>query len=208
MKPLSRRETVRDQETKVALLRQPQTYPEKPARVDVVETHMSWVFLTPQHAFNLKTPVRYDYLDFSTLAARKKNCEEEVRLNQRLAPGVYRGVVALTMDARGEMQIEGQCEVVDWLVKMRRLPAERMLDYLIRHRTLEPVETHVVAEILAYFYRECIPVKTSGGEYHRQYEHNVRTNYEALANPVYELPAALVEAVHEVQKEFLQRAPE
>ena len=208
MKPLSRRETVLDQETKVALLRQPQTYPEKPARVEAVETHMSWVFLTPHHAFKLKKPVRYDYLDFSTLAARKKSCEEEMRLNQRLAPDVYRGVVALTMNARGEMQIEGQGEVVDWLVKMRRLPAERMLDYRIRHNLLESAELHGLAEWLAYFYRECIPLKMSGEEYHRQYEDNIRINHEALADPAYGLSAALIESVHEAQKSFLQRAPE
>ena len=208
MKPLSRRETVLDQETKVALLRQPQTYPEKPARVEAVETHMSWVFLTPQHAFKLKKPVRYDYLDFSTLAARKKSCEEEMRLNQRLAPDVYRGVVALTVNARGEMQIEGQGEVVDWLVKMRRLPAERMLDYLIRHRALEPVEVHATTEMLARFYRESAAIKISGDEYYKQYASNVHANYDALADPLYELPAALVESVHEAQKGFLQRAPE
>ncbi len=208
MKPLSRRETLPDLESKVALLRQPPTYPEKPAYIEAVETHMSWVFLTPHHAFKLKKPVHYDYLDFSTVAARKKNCEEELRLNQRLAPGVYRGVVALTMDARGEALIGGQGEVIDWLVKMRRLPAERMLDYLIRHRTLEPVETHVVAEILAHFYRESAALKISGDEYRRQCERNVRANYDVLANPVYDLPAALVEAVHEVQNEFVRRAPE
>ena len=208
MKPLSRRETVLDQETKVALLRQPQTYPEKPACVEVVETHMSWVFLTPHHAFKLKKPVRYDYLDFSTLAARKKSCEEEMRLNQRLAPGVYRGVVALTMNARGEMQIDGQGEVVDWLVKMRRLPAERMLDYLIRHQVLEPVELHTVAERLAYFYRERIPLKISGDEYRRKYAASLRANHAALVHPLYALPAALVEAVHGAQWKFLRSAPE
>jgi aminoglycoside phosphotransferase family enzyme len=208
MKPLSRHETVLDQETKIARLRQPQTYPDKPAGINVVETHMSWVFLTPYHAFKLKKPVRYDYLDFSTLAARKKSCEEEMRLNQRLAPGVYRGLVALAINARGEMQIEGQGEVVDWLVKMRRLPAERMLDYLIRHQALEPVELHTVAEKLAYFYRERTPQKISGEAYRRQYEHNLHANHEALANPLYELPAALVEAVHGAQWKFLRSAPE
>jgi aminoglycoside phosphotransferase family enzyme len=208
MKPLPRRETILDQETKIALLRQPQTYPEKPARVETVETHMSWVFLTPQHAFKLKKPVRYDYLDFSTLAARKKSCEEEIRLNQRLAPDVYRGVVALTMNARGDIQVEGQGEVVDWLVKMRRLPAERMLDYLIRHQALEPVELHTVAERLAYFYRERTPQKISGEEYRRQYEHNLRANQEALSNPHYELHLALVESVHDAQWKFLRSAPD
>ncbi|HSD95995.1 MAG TPA: hypothetical protein VLB06_02525 [Sulfuricaulis sp.] len=207
MMPLSRRESVLDQETKIALLRQPQTYPEKPARVEAVETHMSWVFLTPHDAFKLKKTVRYEYLDFSTLAARKKSCEEEMRLNQRLAPGVYRGLVALTMNARGEMQIEGQGEVVDWLVKMRRLPAERMLDHLIRHQALEPVELHTVAERLAHFYRERTPQKISGEEYRRQYEHYLRANHEALANPLFELPAALVEFVHGAQWKFLRSTP-
>lgn len=207
MKPLSRTETVLDQEAKVALLRQKQTYPEKPARIEVIETHMSWVFLTPRHAFKLKKPVRYDYLDYSTLAARKKNCEEEVRLNQRLAPGVYRGVVALTLDTRGAARIEGQGEVVDWLVKMRRLPAERMLDYLIRHQSLGPVETHAVAEVLAHFYRECAALKIGAGEYLSRYERNVHVNHDALANPLYGLPVALVEAVHAAQKKFLQCTP-
>jgi aminoglycoside phosphotransferase family enzyme len=208
MKTLPRRETVLDQETKIELLRQPQTYPEKPASIEVVETHMSWVFLTPQHAFKLKKPVRYDYLDFSTLTARKKSCEAEMSLNQRLAPGVYCGVAALTLNARGEMRIDGQGEVVDWLVKMRRLPAERMLDYLIRHRAVEPPALHTVAERLAYFYRERTPQKISGEEYRRQYEHNLRANHEALANSHYELPAALVEAVHVAQWNFLRSAPE
>ena len=102
----------------------------------------------------------------------------------------------------------GQGEVVDWLVKMRRLPAERTLDYLIRHQALEPVELHTVAEWLAYFYRERIPQKMSGEEYRKRYEHNLRANHEALANPLYALPAALVEAVHDAQWKFLRSAPE
>ena len=210
MKVLSRSRAAPDLPEKVALLRQAQTYPDPPGRIETVETHMSWVFLTPHHAFKLKKPVRYDYLDFSTLAARKKNCEEEVRLNRRLAPGMYLGVVALAIDSQGGTRLEvgGNGEPVEWLVKMRRLPAERMLDYLIRHQALEPVAIHAVAETLAYFYRESAALKIGGDEYHKQYEHNVRTNYDALADPVYELPAALVETVHEAQKGFLQRAPE
>src|SRR3989338_3277770 len=113
--------TVLDQEAKVAFLRQPQAYPEKPARIETIETHMSWVFLTPQHAYKLKKPVRYDYLDFSTVAARKKNCEEERRLNQRLAPGVYLNVIPLTLDSDGAMRLGEPGEILDWLVMMRRL---------------------------------------------------------------------------------------
>ena len=208
MKLMSRQETVPDQEARIAFLRQPQTYPEKPARVETIETHMSWVFLTPQHAFKLKKPVRYDYLDFSTVAARKKNCEEERRLNQRLAPGVYLNVIPLTLDSDGAMRLGEPGEILDWLVMMRRLPALRMLDSLIRQQALEPADMHAVAEVLAHFYRESVMIEIGGEEYRRQYEHKVRINYEALSDPAYGLSASLVKTVHEAQIEFLNTAPE
>jgi aminoglycoside phosphotransferase family enzyme len=208
MELMSRPETLPDQEARIAFLRQPQAYPEKPARIETIETHMSWVFLTPRHAFKLKKPVRYDYLDFSTVAARKMNCEAERRLNQRLAPGVYLDVVPLVLDSDGEMRLGGQGEIIDWLVMMRRLPAERMLDYLIRTRALEPVDTHAVAEVLARFYRESTPIEIGGEEYLQQYEHKVRMNHDTLADPAYGLPTALVEAVYQAQGQFLMRAPE
>ena len=71
-------------EAKVAFLRRPEAYAEKPRSVEVVETHMSWVFLTERHAYKLKKPVRYDSLDFSTPELRRRDCEAEVRLNRRL----------------------------------------------------------------------------------------------------------------------------
>lgn len=205
---MSRPETVPDQQAKVAFLRQPHAYPENPVRIETVETHMSWVFLTPRHAFKLKKPVRYDYLDFSTVAARKTNCEAEWRLNQRLAPGVYLDVVPLALDSDGAMRLGGQGEVIDWLVIMRRLPATRMLDHLIQTRELEPADTHAVAEVLARFYRESGPISISGEEYHRQCEHKVRLNLDTLSDPAYGLSAALVEAAHDAQFEFLRAAPE
>jgi aminoglycoside phosphotransferase family enzyme len=208
MELMSRPETVPDQEARIAFLRQPQTYPEKPARIETIETHMSWVFLTPRHAFKLKKPVRYDYLDFSTVAARKTNCEEELRLNQRLAPDVYLDVVPLVLDSDGAMRLGEQGEIIDWLVMMRRLPAQRMLDYLIRTRALEPTDTHAVAEVLARFYRESAALDIGGAEYRRQYEHKVRMNHDTLADPAYGLPAARVEAVYQAQREFLMRTPE
>lgn len=208
MKPLTSHETEPDQEARIAFLRQPQTYPEKPARIETIETHMSWVFLTPQHAYKLKKPVRYDYLDFSTVAARKRNCHEELRLNQRLAPGVYFDAIPLALDRHGQMRLGGEGKIIDWLVKMRRLPKERMLDSLIRQSILEPMETHAVAEVLARFYSESAALDLEGEEYRRLYEHKVRANHEELANPAYGLPAALVESVHRAQTDFLLHSPE
>lgn len=66
----------------------------------MIETHMSWVYLTDRHAYKLKKPVRYDYLDFSTLEARRQSCKSEIRLNRRLAPDVYLAAIPLTVTPR------------------------------------------------------------------------------------------------------------
>src|SRR5688500_19391138 len=89
---------------------------------------MSWVFLTDEHAYKLKKPVRYSYLDYSTLAARAENCAAEVRLNRRFAPDVYLGTMPLNLDRSGHLRLGGAGVTCDWLVKMVRLPAERTLE--------------------------------------------------------------------------------
>jgi aminoglycoside phosphotransferase family enzyme len=73
-------------------LSRPEAYPEHPASVRRVETHISCVFLTERFAYKLKKPVRFDFLDFSTVELRRRACEEEIRLNRRLAPEVYLGL--------------------------------------------------------------------------------------------------------------------
>jgi len=75
---------------KVAALRRPASYSEQPRAVEVIETHMSWVFLADGYAYKLKRPVRYDYLDFSTLAARQHYYAEEVRLHENINPPATR----------------------------------------------------------------------------------------------------------------------
>src|SRR5689334_23916119 len=82
---------------KIAYLSQPDAYPDRPRSVAVIETHMAWVFLTDWHAYKLKKPVILPFLDFGTVEARRHDCEEEVRLNRRLAPNTYLGIVALTL---------------------------------------------------------------------------------------------------------------
>ncbi len=112
--------------------------------VDRFETHISWVLLSGDVAWKLKKPVRLSFLDFSTLAARRRYCHEEVRLNQRLAPSLYQGVLAVTgtIDAPRVAQATPDAEtvggreaatggdagtrtgpVLDYLVLMRRFPA-------------------------------------------------------------------------------------
>lgn len=117
-------------EAKVEFLKRPDIYPDKPRQVEAVETYMSWVFLTDNYACKLKKPVRYEFLDFSTVDARHQDCDEEIRLNRRLARNVYIGAVPLTADAAGNMRLGEDRTAIDWLVKMRRLPVEKMLDIL------------------------------------------------------------------------------
>lgn len=84
-----------DLQAKLHFLQQRASYGNAGAEVECIETHMSWVFRVGAQVFKLKKPVRFAYLDFSSLALRELYCREEVRLNARLAPGVYLGVVAL-----------------------------------------------------------------------------------------------------------------
>jgi uncharacterized protein len=79
----------------VAALREPAVYPHPVDRVELVETHISWVFLAGERVYKIKKPVDLGFLDFRTLRQRRHFCQEEVRLNRRLAPDTYLGVIAL-----------------------------------------------------------------------------------------------------------------
>lgn len=149
---------------KVAFLREPGSYSPAPARVEAVETHMSWVFLTDSEAFKLKKPVRLDGLDFTTLENRRHACAEEVRLNRRLAPEVYLGVVALapTPDGSFALRDETALNAADYLVWMRRLPSARLLDQAIARAEVQRDAVLRVADVLAAFYaRSAAPEVTA-----------------------------------------------
>jgi uncharacterized protein len=165
------------------------------APVETVETHMSWVFLVGEHVLKLKKPVRYPFLDFSTLAAREASCREEVRLNSRLAPGVYLGVMALRWH-------EGQFALVpedaagppwhtlDWLVWMRRLPRARMLDRVIAEARVEPAEIDALVGVLATFYRDATRVVVDATEYVARFQREQAVSRELLLRPQFQLDGA------------------
>lgn len=191
-------------EAKLGFLGLPDAYPEAPARVDAVETHMSWVFLTDAHAYKLKKPVRYDYLDFSTVEARRLDCEAEVRLNRRLAAEVYLGVVPLVQDAAGRLRLDGAGETVDWLVRMRRLPANRMLDQLLRNGAVEQPEIRRLAQWLARFYA-ALPAEPFTPEAYRQaLAGRIEDNLRELGSPEFGLPPEMPGGLARSQLRFLQ----
>lgn len=179
---------------KVAFLSKPGNYPRPVTRVQTRETHMSWVFLTDTEAWKLKKPVHYQHLDFSTPDARRKDCQEEVRLNRRLAADVYLGVVPLTLEAHGRLKLGGEGCPVDWLVRMRRLPMERMLDQAITDGTWTEEDIHKVGTLLARFYLGLPPVPMTGTQYRERLREDLIATQRELLRIRYHLPRELVKA--------------
>ena len=183
---------------KVRFLKTGTAYASCPRVVDVKETHMSWVFVAGDHVYKLKKPVHYPFLDFRTLAAREANCREEVRLNRRLAPDVYLGAVALTVDKDGQLAIGGRGKIIDWLVEMRRLPDELMLDQAILRHTIEHDESRrldAVADLLSGFYRVSPPVEISPSAYVQQFAREHAINEAVLGDTSFKLDGAQVSDV-------------
>lgn len=192
-----------DLRAKVEFLLRPENYPERPRRVEAKETHMSWVFLTDAHAYKLKKPVRYSFLDYSTLEARRINCEAEIRLNRRLAPDVYLETVPLGMDRSGRLCLGGG-RPVDWLVKMRRLGEGGALDHAIRANAVTQTDIHRLGAILGAFYRRAPRMDISPASYRRRIGGDISFTRRTLLRARYALAAAAVDGVALALRRYLK----
>ena len=182
-----------DLAAKVAFLRRPATH--GVTGVEALETHMSWVFLAGDHVLKLKKPVRFPFLDFSTLAAREHDCREEVRLNARLARGVYLGLRALQWNGTSlalvsPQRVRTEGRTVDWLVLMRRLPADQMLDVRIAAGRVTPEDIDPVVALLGRFYRHARTVPVPTEEYVAHFHREQAANREVLLRPQFGLQHA------------------
>ena len=117
----------------------------------LLETHISWVILAGSHAWKIKKPVNFGFLDFSTLAKRRACCEEEVRLNRRLAPDYYLGVVSITR-GKGGCRFDGEGPVVEYAVKMKRFDSGKQLDRLLEAGELSGDQMDAIADLVARFH--------------------------------------------------------
>jgi uncharacterized protein len=126
-------------------------YPERPAEVAVGQTHISWLFFTPEHVYKVKKPVDFGFLDFTTLEARKMFCEEEARLNRRLAPQVYLDVMEVKA-SDGRIHLGGPGETVEYALQMRRLPDDRMLPALLSSGQVSSQILECLARLVADFH--------------------------------------------------------
>jgi len=150
---------------KLAFLRRPQTYSGQKEPVQVIETHFAWIFLTERHAYKMKKPLRQDVMDYRSIASRARGSWNELRLNRRLAPTVYLEIVPLGCERNGSLVLGRRARIVDWIVKMRRLPAMRMLDWSIANGAVSARDQRAVIALLARFYVQADQRPMSPAEY-------------------------------------------
>jgi hypothetical protein len=146
----------------LAALREPVSYPHPADRVELVETHISRVFLAGDYAYKVKKPVALAFLDFSTLEARRFYCEEELRLNRRTAPELYLRVVPITRGPGG-VRVGGEGEAVEYALEMRRFPQDALADSLARRGGLGAPQVDAIAAAVADFHAS-IPAAPDGSE--------------------------------------------
>lgn len=194
---------------KVEALRSPSTFSEATTAVDAIETHFAWVFLVGDYAYKLKKPVEYPGMDLRELAARRSSCEEEVQLNQALAPHVYLGTMPLVRGKDDRLHVGGEGVVVDWLVRMRRLPAAAMLDRALVGGRASLGTLATVGVKLARFYNTRPRVIFTPEQYRRRIAEQIRADAHALLVPELHLDAVCVQtALDAMWRAFALLEPE
>ena len=191
----------------VAALSERSAYFYETEHVELLETHISWLFLTDRYVYKVKKPVRFEYLDFSTLGKRRQACLDEVRLNRRLAPHVYLDIVPIRQTAHGLIRIGGAGAPVDWAVRMRRLDADKSVDQLILRRQLTPRHIQQLTNHLVSFYDRLPPESIRTDQYRAQIEQHVLSNWEDLDQESLDLPRTVVDSVHQAQLRLLRIEP-
>ncbi|HJZ44145.1 MAG TPA: hypothetical protein VJ233_10515 [Hyphomicrobiaceae bacterium] len=166
------------------------------------ETHMSWVFLAGDKVYKLKKPVRFPYLDFSTLGRREAACRAEFSLNRRLAPDVYIGVVPLVAAPQG-LSLGAEGRIVDWLVVMRRLDERWALEQIVHEGRLETSQLDRLVTTLVRFYRRARPAFVSPGFHLAEWSKNLTANRRVLLDARFGLPQGLIRGVDRIQSRFV-----
>jgi uncharacterized protein len=188
-----------------SFLADPHSYPDQPENVEAIETHMSRVFLVGDRVYKLKKPIRLSFLDYTTLDSRRQSCERELALNRRLAPGVYLEVLPLVRRADGALALGGDEKVIDWLLVMRRLAAERLLDEAIRNGEIVAKDIEAICDALGAFYAEAIRIDCPESEFRAGWQTLIGLVEESLSDPQFALPADEVTKVTRSLSSFLER---
>jgi aminoglycoside phosphotransferase family enzyme/predicted kinase len=152
-----------DQSEVVAFLSRGEAYGRPDLPVEHMETHAAMVFLVGDRAFKMKRTVRYSFLDFSTLARRRNALTAELKLNRRTAPALYRGLVRVTRDRDGRLDLDGAGRAVEWLIEMRRFRQADLLSNVAARGELDGALVEALAREIARFHRSAEPRPQHGG---------------------------------------------
>ncbi|MCE9639634.1 MAG: phosphotransferase, partial [Betaproteobacteria bacterium] len=131
-------------------------YPHPVCRARLIQTHISWVLLAGSYAYKIKKPVDLGFLDFTTLAARRHYCEEELRLNRRLAPELYLEVVPITGTPQ-QPAIGGTGAAIEYAVKMKEFAQSAVLDNAIARGDIKHADIETLARTIADFHAQLAP---------------------------------------------------
>jgi aminoglycoside phosphotransferase family enzyme/predicted kinase len=137
----------------IEALKRPECYPHPVDRIELIETHLSRVFLTGKYVYKIKKPLDLGFADFSTLERRRRFCEEELRLNRRHAPAIYLEVVAIRDTPTGPA-LHGDGPVVEYAVKMRQFPQEALASRMLAAGALTGDHLRSLAERVAAFHAQ------------------------------------------------------
>ncbi|MFA4837100.1 MAG: phosphotransferase [Dehalococcoidia bacterium] len=146
----------------VQALLNPNTYPEKPFKIELIQTQISFVFLAGDYVYKVKKAVDFGFLDFTTLEKRRFYCQQELLLNRRLCRDIYLDVVPITQ-VHGKFTIGGEEKIVEYAVKMRRLPQDSTMDKLLKARQVTPKMVDRVAQKLVEFHRQAQTISKGFG---------------------------------------------
>lgn len=191
----------------IQALLQPSRYPEAPSRVELVETHISWVLLAGDFVYKIKKPLRLPFLDFGTLELRKARCDDEVRLNRRFAPDIYIGVVGI-FHTPAEPSFAAPGEPIEYAVKMRRFNASQRLDQVCSRGELSPAHLSAFAgDLVAFHERAAVAAPDSRfgspSEIRAQARDNFSTLVQLLLEPHMQSQLGQLQTWTEVQWGYL-----
>ncbi|MGD8985399.1 MAG: hypothetical protein PVI53_15335 [Desulfobacteraceae bacterium] len=141
-----------DKPSMIQDLLDPRSLPDKTGSVSLIQTHISMVFVGDEFVYKVKKPVDFGFLDFTTLEKRKHYCEQEVRLNQRLAQDTYMGVLPITYDGKSFRMGQEGGEIVEYAVKMKKIPEDLLMKSLFSRGELGEGHLRQIARVLAKFH--------------------------------------------------------
>ncbi len=131
----------------------PNAYPETTKSIEPLQTHISFIFICDDYVYKVKKAVNFGFLDFSTLDKRLYYCQQEIELNKRLSPDIYLGVLPIT-DEGDRLVIDGKGDIVEYAVKMKKIPMDRLMKKLLSEGKVTPEILDKVAHKIAKFHAE------------------------------------------------------